>query len=663
MPDFQNMSDEDLAAFIRAAMPTQSSAPAAQTAEKPGTLTDVLKSGWQGLKETAATLAGSPMDVSTSRTPFQEMMMSKIDKVLGVDSRLPEGPTPGGSEWLMGKLKDAGLSYDPQTVAGKYTKTVASLLPAAVGRPSGLVRRLVNNVAAPAVLSETAGEMTRGTEYEPYARLAGLLTGNVGASYLNPKPTAGSILRQAAPKLTDQQMRIAQSLMEDAQARGMPLTLPEAIQQVTNSGTRFGDVQRVVEGSSRGGSIMRDFYAGRPTGVDSGVKASLDQIAPPNMSPTETGYRVQKAAEGNLTDIRQRINAAAEPYYNASKNSQIPDQQFAPIAADPVFQEALKAVKADPIRSSQIAGLPDNSIGVIDAVKKQMDTMESAMAGAGDNFGVSLVKQGRRGMLDEADVASPEYSQARFIGQVGRKYLLEPAERSPLGQLAGSEKWQDQAKILLNPNPDPNSELQIAQAVKSVAAKDPGAARDLVRMHLEQTFNAATRKLQSGDNQFGGAKFSAMISGNDQQAKNLKAALESLPNGTTAYRDFRRVLDILEAQGRRQPIGSQTEFNRQIAEELSGGPPVAAAATHAVAPGRLATMAADFWHRFQYGQNTEVLAKLFTSPDAVSKLRAISSLPVDSDQAAAEVGRLLLQVYVTDGGQTPRRLPAGDSSP
>lgn len=71
-----------------------------------------------------------------------------------------------------------GGFYEPKTMAGEYTETAASFLPAAIGGGGGLGSRAAR-VIGPAVTSETGGQLTKGTPYEPYARAAGALLGGV----------------------------------------------------------------------------------------------------------------------------------------------------------------------------------------------------------------------------------------------------------------------------------------------------------------------------------------------------------------------------------------------------------------------------------------------------------------------------------------------------
>lgn len=72
------------------------------------------------------------------------------------------------------------VSYDPKTRLGAYGKTTGEFASSAIA-PGGLARKAAG-VVLPAIGSETAGQMTRGSEYEPYARIAGGLVGGMAAT-------------------------------------------------------------------------------------------------------------------------------------------------------------------------------------------------------------------------------------------------------------------------------------------------------------------------------------------------------------------------------------------------------------------------------------------------------------------------------------------------
>jgi hypothetical protein len=99
-----------------------------------------------------------------------------------------------------------GKFYEPQTIPGQYASTIAEFAPGALmpTGPAGSVARAIAaktlNTVAPAVTSETAGQLTKDTPYEPYARFAGGIGGGVaGARLVSPiGPAEGAYARAVA---------------------------------------------------------------------------------------------------------------------------------------------------------------------------------------------------------------------------------------------------------------------------------------------------------------------------------------------------------------------------------------------------------------------------------------------------------------------------------
>ena len=83
--------------------------------------------------------------------------------------------TKGGLEHYV-----TGPLYEPKSVAGQYAQSVGEFLPGMAFPAAGvttLAGRAALNVVGPAVVSETAGQLTKGTAAEPYARFGGALVG------------------------------------------------------------------------------------------------------------------------------------------------------------------------------------------------------------------------------------------------------------------------------------------------------------------------------------------------------------------------------------------------------------------------------------------------------------------------------------------------------
>jgi hypothetical protein len=127
---------------------------------------------------------------------------------LGVEP--PVSPEPWAIDYneAKGRLeRKHGQFYEPKTQAEKYLRTLGEFAPAAIGGGASLGSKAAQ-VAAPAVLSETAGQMAEGTALEPYARIAGGLLGgvatNTGARVVTPAGKVDSVRSKNVAELNRQ---------------------------------------------------------------------------------------------------------------------------------------------------------------------------------------------------------------------------------------------------------------------------------------------------------------------------------------------------------------------------------------------------------------------------------------------------------------------------
>lgn len=230
---------------------------------------------------------------------------------------------------------------------------------------------------------------------------------------------------------------------------------------------------------------------------------------------------------------------------------------------------------------------------------------------------------------------------------------LARVQATPLGRLAARNTTVKEAIEALFPqNPIANSQAEIGRAVGELSTRNPTAARELVRTYVETVFNEATQRLASGANEFGGAKFAAVLRGNPQQAANLEAAVRALPRGDRTWDGFDRFLTILEAQGQRQRIGSNTSFNNELLSDMKRGGAVGETLPVVAGVGiKLPQKFVDAAARWRLGKNIDQLANLFTNPEAGPLFRQLVLAPqgsAKSTQIAARLTNLATQRQRTD---------------
>lgn len=686
---------------------------------------DVVKSiGTSAIKAPGA-LLGLPSDaMSAVGSGFQYLLTEGAEKLgllkpgqakkireIGSDYKSPVGS--GSINETVGKATAAvgAPLHKAETGAGKAASNFADFVFQG-GLGAGSVRQLpgaaVKFGLLPGAVSEGAGQATEGTALEPYARVGGALVGGGIGALRGIKSAPGKILADATKGVTDAEFTAAQKLMDDARAAGSQITLPEALQQVTNGRTGLADVQRVVEQSRQGGPILRDVMADRAGNnaamADTTLRKSFGDL-PAN--PYEVAPRVQGAAETEVKAAETARTNAVTPMYDAAKTQQVPADRVEGIlqridditASDKTgvlskslneMRDILTHTKAKPevpaipgTRGRYVDGkyvpatpgtpgvaaearVPVTDIENLDRARKylrdKVDLPAIAAEATPKEAGGTINK-----LLDdlrtEMESASAPFEAGKTEYQRISREVVDPILRSPTGQLATTDAFEKQKQILFDPKPLPGSEKQIGQAVASVVKTDPVAAQNLVNMKIRQSFEEATQNLASGPAQFGGPKFVASLTGNGQQRKNLEAAVRALPNGQVAWDGFNRMLNILEAQGRRQHVGSQTEFNRLLNKDIGSGG-VGDVAALMASPGKWWAAAQDAYQQFRYGKNTELFANLFTSPEAVRELRKIAQMSPGSPRTQAVISNLIVSRMAYEAGgmastqvRDPRQAP------
>lgn len=653
---------------------------------------DVVQSGGIGLVEGGVGVAGLPGDLQALAKYLAKQTgvdQSKMEMLLKYS---PHVNAPTSSDIKSGIEGYTGKFYEPKTEEGEALRTITGNWPAGVG-PGGMVKNAVKFGAIPGAASYAASQYLEGNEYEPAGRaVAAGTAASVTAAIARPR-TAAATVNRAMRGATEPQMQAAEQLFQDAQAAGQPITRAEAIQHVTNGATRMGNTQRMVEGQGE----LRPMMAQRAEQNAAAIEPVLDSISPPPRQPSMIGPEIGEAATNTIRDMERARTKAVTPYYDAAKTDRVVGREMREfvnsidkqIKADKtgIIGSSLQEIRDLLVKQKPRAGKPaevvlndptmpepfatanpvkevipavrrkneilHNDLESLDRVRKYVrDKMEMPQIGADaitKEQGASIL-QSLDGLKQRMVDASPAFAQGNQLFQDITKKYLDPVMAGPLGKLAANKDIPtlNAIEILFPANPIPRSAEEVSTAVSALAQRSPQAARQLVRAHVERTFSEATQNLVAGPNEAGGAKFAAVIRGNPQQAANLEAAVRALPNGDQIYEGFDRFLTFVEAQGRRQPIGSNTSFNQQMLEGMKRGTPTQEATTALTGLGmQIPARARDAMERWRLGAGVAEIADLISNPRAGDLFRIMAKMPTGSQEAAILAGRI---TFLADKG-------------
>lgn len=205
------------------------SAMAKHYAVQPSVASDVVKSAASGVGQGMGDVAGMAGDARDAAdwvsrniprvaggealSPEQAQARDTAQRNNSIVPRLPSPldflPSSEKVNNFVGNL--VGGWHKPETTAGEYAGTIGRFAPMAAAMPGKLGANLASGTAG-AVASETGGQLTKGTEMEPYARLAGALGGSMALPALS---------RAITPNVVSPER---QALVDALQSEGVPLT-------------------------------------------------------------------------------------------------------------------------------------------------------------------------------------------------------------------------------------------------------------------------------------------------------------------------------------------------------------------------------------------------------------------------------------------------------
>jgi hypothetical protein len=572
-----------------------------------------------------ATTEGMP--VPRAATPSRTFLTEQGVITPEAEFKSPVGRVAGFTTELM-----AGGGINPfsmsRAVATKPLLPASREIGSQVGRTAfqgavgGSTSELLNSIGVESPLAQflaTGGAMTA----------AGLPVGGL-------RSTPADIVNRNLKGVTPEQMRLAQLLQQNSIKQGMPITGAEAIAQV--SGQRgLTTTQRFLEQAEPSQGTMNQFMAGRPAGVQQGFGNLMQNVSP--RAPTSaTPFNLQQTGKEVIGGAKANLTKSVDPFYQQgfSQMGILPEADIKALRAKPkvgdAIDDAISHVTTDAY--SGVKGLPANDPRVLNAAKIYLDAQYTRftdpLAGSLNSTKAGNAFGGSREIDAYLNAKSPAYAQGSKNFEVAQKTQIGPIKAGPVGQIAEGNVGRD---VLMPPTPIALYPADIKRTADLLRRKDPNALPDWTRQNLEGIFNETTQKLATGENQFGGPKFASTIAGNKQQRDNLRT-LVTETSGMQAWQGFERFLDVAEAQGQRMPANSATAFNEMIKNELGTG-----VVSKALTPFKLSNIV-SWAENIQLGRNADVLAKMLTDPDSVTKLQELARTGPKSAKAQTLVNSI-----------------------
>jgi len=457
----------------------------------------------------------------------------------------------------------------------------------------------------------------------------------------------------------------AQDLRERAEAAGVKLTAPEAIQAAIGTPTNIGALESVVAQSTPGGAIMQQLYAGRPRDI---ARAATNVIS--NISPQRNPYELTLEAQRLSGPIRNIESSFREPGGTAYREA-LKEKTVSPavvedlitkareiIAEDksgkiiaPKFKKFIKLLtdqKAKPASVTRetlpgsgktrvfkttpaIEARPQTDANTLNIIQKQFSDFKSKQLEGLSRLAAGPMKR-LLGEFDDslkANVAGLKEAAALYEKGARRSDLFAA---TPSGQVGRAKNLADVQEQLMPRVPMAGQQREIKKAAQLMGGVgSPELPRAVIAQALRDTANRTLKKAgRAGElQQYGGALFAKEIAANPQSFANLVSALRGAGALT---KPIKELLRAYRATGYRQPIGSPTYGRQQLMEELSDLPGIQGVVTQ---PLGFAAKAAT---KATTDRAMRELAEIFVSPNGIAKIQALAA----RNDAAGEAARRFL---------------------
>lgn len=619
-----------------------------------GLAADQFREGVAGAKDVSRAISQEEGGV---RGAISEGLLTPAQMVAAGAAGLPNVLLEQFPAWVSGKLFGGDVvptSYfpTPQEVQQFITETTglsqnpAESAPGKVGQAAMAGVMATPGAAvlggAAGALSETAGQFTEDTKYETISRILGAVAPFGAAAGINAvRPPPSAVILKELNQLNPEQLQSVMGILDDGVRLGSPVTIAEAVSQVTGragSGALRG--QRAAESVSADPGTpagrLQDMIAARGDTLDSAgtQRGAVEGVIPDvTRTPSRLASEASDAAGSSIQNQRKITNLITRPLYDRVTESGVVLDQAkldAVIAKHPVVSDAIDAVKSGKVREAGADTLPNNSPKVLQQAAQRLSSQadEAMTAGNGNNARIlgNAAKAINKELGDSfADYAAANRTQAT---RIARKEA--PLKDGPMGAVSNQKKLSTQYRQIFS-DPLSASPAQVTRVIEDLTRfGPPGLAEDFVNQYIRSVFD----RVGGGEAARQGPKFVNALTANKAAKANLDAALKALPDGEARAKAAADLLRVLDAQGKRLPVGSNTSEKLAEREAMSVGLPEQAVETVS-SP---LTGIPAYLKEWRFGRNSQEMAEiLMLSPDQLRKLRSLSATDEFLRRAAMQI--------------------------
>lgn len=571
------------------------------------------------------------------------------------------------------------FGYRPRTQGERYVDQGVQGAVSSLMGPGALAGKLPAAVTGftGGVAGEGAGQLPgiKGTEAEPYARVAGALAGGIGAGTLmGLTKNSKDIAREAFADWTPEDFAKARSMMEKAEIGGVNLNVGQA------SG-RNSNVDKIIDAlvMHRQGAALAKQLRDQPEQVGELMKRMQSGVPGTVQEPAVVANTSQQAATNALETARKFRTNSVKPYYDQAGEFPVPALQqisdklgtliprlstnLGELTGDlkAIFDKALQATKGVPTGVLDSSGNPILKQGVPMTMGEVNDAMRSLTNGlknvnlsakAGDREAVRGLQSLVSDIRESMGTISPSFKKGNELyAQISRE-LVDPLKKSVIGRVAGVQgataDKEAVNKLLPILAKGRNPEAQSSDILKFArqTADTPEVFQDAVKTHISNAVANAEHSIagQEGANIAQALKDQLFATPAQQQGliDSLHGiALQTGRDPNTLVNGFMNGLKLIEAAAKRPAnIGMSANDVKEMAGKSGIASGVQLLSLNA------GNQAGKGFRGWVTGKTYRELAENLTTKEGLDTLQALAKQPVMSRKA-----QVLLNTLVTTGQQ------------
>jgi hypothetical protein len=627
---------------------------------------DLALSAGTGFAKGLSDIVGLPGNIGELGTSLADALVAKVRGRDDIDTSVPGSmsvPFPTSEDVQQAASTVTGIKgHTPESTAGRYVEAAARGAAGAPAGPAGMLAGATGGVAGEAagqaganpilqavaaMIGSAAGPAAIGTVGKVASGAGGLIKSlpggggigegvkRAGQALQSETDNAAKLLRRNLSNLTDEEIAAAKQAQETARRVGVPLTGPEALPQGT-----IRELARDVRANPTGGSIFEKALKDRPQRVEQAAKQAMKKGTGRTaiVDPTAVGQRAQRGATDVIRKSEKGRTSAVKPYYEAAASDVISETDATDVLN--VAKEALNNASTRRVRNALRPLVKDiESLGTNPTVAQMDDVyktyrdlidMPEINANALDKATAAKMRPVLNKIDETLMATSEDLSKGRQTYRTITEKRVKPLQDSSIGDVAKSKN----VKTIINKvfgNTGVKRTKSITKDVYEMSKTDPDAIPDLARLYLENTFDKASKRIQTGPTDKAGANWANQIIGNETQKRNLRAVIRSIaktqkrdPDET--WKAFEDIIETLGKTGGIPGIGSPTasrQATQRAAEYSSQADLIESAAS---GKGFVAGVVKAMRDAASEGTYTK-LAEVMTAPDAVEQMIKLSKSP------------------------------------